>query len=384
VNSIVFKNARLVMAGEVVSGSLSVEDGRIQSFDHGESSLASAVDLEGDLLMPGFIEIHTDNFERHLVPRPKVNWPSLPALLAHDAEVAAAGITTVFDALGVGDIEHDSLRGTNMDSVVQAIDDCSERNILRADHYFHVRAEVPAPNAVELFHAFEQHPRLKLISVMDHTPGQRQWENIDVARVYYTGKKGWSLEKFQRQVEHSNSIRAQYAVPHREYFVAYCREHGVPLASHDDTTVEHVQQAHAEGAAISEFPTTVLAARAARELGLSTVMGGPNVVRGGSHSGNVAAAELAGHGLLDMLSSDYVPGSLLTAVMKLVDLELMDLPTATSLVTSRPAQACGLNDRGLLEAGRRADLIQVRRVELADGSHHGVVRAAWRQGLRVL
>jgi alpha-D-ribose 1-methylphosphonate 5-triphosphate diphosphatase len=372
------------MAGEVVSGSLSVEDGRIQSFDHGESSLASAVDLEGDLLMPGFIEIHTDNFERHLVPRPKVNWPSLPALLAHDAEVAAAGITTVFDALGVGDIEHDSLRGTNMDSVVQAIDDCSERNILRADHYFHVRAEVPAPNAVELFHAFEQHPRLKLISVMDHTPGQRQWENIDVARVYYTGKKGWSLEKFQRQVEHSNSIRAQYAVPHREYFVAYCREHGVPLASHDDTTIEHVQQAHAEGAAISEFPTTVLAARAARELGLSTVMGGPNVVRGGSHSGNVAAAELAGHGLLDMLSSDYVPGSLLTAVMKLVDLELMDLPTATSLVTSRPAQACGLNDRGLLEAGRRADLIQVRRVELSDGSHHGVVRAVWRQGVRVL
>lgn len=334
--------------------------------------------------MPGFVEIHTDNFERHLIPRPQTHWPELPALLAHDAEVAAAGITTVYDAMGIGDIEHDSLRGGEMNTVIAVIDDCLQRNILRADHFLHVRCELPAPNTIALFSAFEHHPRMGLISLMDHTPGQRQWENVDVARVYYTGKKGWSNAKFELQVEHAKEIQAKYVDPHRAFFVAYCRTHNIALASHDDTTVEHVLQAKSEGACISEFPTTLVAASAARANGMLTVMGGPNVVRGGSHSGNIAAAELARHGLLDILSSDYVPGSLLTAVLRLVDLELMDLPSAVAMVTAHPAKACGLHDRGTLETGRRADLLQVRRVELADGSHHGVVRAVWREGQRVI
>jgi alpha-D-ribose 1-methylphosphonate 5-triphosphate diphosphatase len=243
---------------------------------------------------------------------------------------------------------------------------------------------LPAPNTLELFKPFQDHPRMGLISLMDHTPGQRQWENVEVARIYYTGKKGWSNAKFELQVAHAKEIQAKYVEPHRAYFVDYCRTHHIALASHDDTTVAHVMQAKAEGACISEFPTTLLAAQTAREQGLLTVMGGPNVVRGGSHSGNVAAADLARHGLLDILSSDYVPGSLLTAALRLVDLEIMGLAPAVALVSAHPARACGLQDRGALAAGLRADLLQVRRVELADGSHHGVVRAVWRQGRRVL
>jgi len=305
-------------------------------------------------------------------------------LLAHDAEVAAAGITTVYDAMGIGDIEHDSLRGGEMGTVIAVIDDCLQRDILRADHFLHVRCELPAPNTLELFQPFHDHPRMGLISLMDHTPGQRQWENVEVARIYYTGKKGWSNAKFELQVAHAKDIQAQYVEPHRAYFVDYCRTHHIALASHDDTTAEHVLQAKAEGAFISEFPTTLLAARTAREQGMLTVMGGPNVVRGGSHSGNVAATELARHQLLDILSSDYVPGSLLTAVLRLVDLDLVDLPGAVAMVTAHPARACGLHDRGAIETGRRGDLLQVRRVELADGSHHGVVRAVWREGRRVV
>lgn len=383
-NTVTFKNARMVLPGEVVHGAMHIEDGRIADIHSGATMRPGAIDLDGDLLMPGFVEIHTDNFERHLIPRPQTHWPELPALLAHDAEVAAAGITTVYDAMGIGDIEHDSLRGGEMNTVIAVIDDCLQRNILRADHFLHVRCELPAPNTIALFSAFEHHPRMGLISLMDHTPGQRQWENVDVARVYYTGKKGWSNAKFELQVEHAKEIQAKYVDPHRAFFVAYCRTHNIALASHDDTTVEHVLQAKSEGACISEFPTTLVAASAARANGMLTVMGGPNVVRGGSHSGNIAAAELARHGLLDILSSDYVPGSLLTAVLRLVDLELMDLPSAVAMVTAHPAKACGLHDRGTLETGRRADLLQVRRVELADGSHHGVVRAVWREGQRVI
>lgn len=379
-----FKNARLVLPTEVVQGSVAVQGGRISAVDQGPALNADGWDLEGDYLMPGFVEMHTDNFERHLMPRPKVQWAEMPALLAHDAEVAAAGITTVFDALGVGDADPDSLRGSTWDPVIETIDLCTRQNLLRADHHLHVRCELPAPNTIDLFQPFHDHPRLSLISLMDHTPGQRQWENIEVARVYYTGKKGWSDEKFERQVKLAAELQDRYAQPHRAYFVDYCRSHGIALASHDDTTPAHVQQAHAEGASMSEFPTTLLAARTAHAHGLLNVMGGPNVVRGGSHSGNASAAELARHGLLDILSSDYVPGSLLSAVVRLVDDGILSLPQAVTTVTHHPAQATGLKDRGQIAPGLRADLIQVRFVDMPQGKRHAVVRAVWREGQRVL
>lgn len=249
-SNLVFKNARLVLPGAVVEGSLSVVDGRIQSLDSGATAVTEAVDLEGDYLLPGLVEIHTDNFERHLMPRPKVQWAAAPALLAHDAEVAAAGITTVFDALGVGEADTDSLRGSAWHQVLETIDACAAQGLLRADHHLHVRCELPAPNTIELFAPFHDHPRLGLISLMDHTPGQRQWEDIEQARIYFTGKKGWSLEKFERQLQHSATLQAQYAEPHRAYFVAYCRAHGIALASHDDTTLARVgiAECHAQRA----------------------------------------------------------------------------------------------------------------------------------------
>lgn len=383
-NQTVFRNARLVLADEVILGSVQVKDGRIAAIDSGESTSKEGIDLQGDYLMPGFVEMHTDNFERHLMPRPKVQWAEMPALLAHDAEVTAAGITTVFDALGVGDADPDSLRGSTWHAVINTLDTCTQQGLLRADHHLHVRCELPAPNTIELFKPFHDHPRLSLISLMDHTPGQRQWENIDVARVYYTGKKGWSSDKFERQVALSAELQERYAGPHRAWFVDYCRTHGIALASHDDTTAAHVQQAHAEGASMSEFPTTLLAASTAHECGLLNVMGGPNVVRGGSHSGNVAAADLARQGLLDILSSDYVPGSLLSAVMRLVDEDILSLPQAVTTVSHHPAQATGLHDRGRIADGLRADLVHVRLVDLPQGRHHAVVRAVWREGERVL
>ena len=383
-NSTVFKNAQLVLPNEVVMGSVSVSNGLITSIDQGPASHAEGYNLNGDYLMPGFVEMHTDNFERHLMPRPKVQWAEMPALLAHDAEVAAAGITTVFDALGVGDADPDSLRSTAWNLVLETLDICSREDILRADHHLHVRCELPAPNTIDLFAPFHDHPRLSLISLMDHTPGQRQWENIEVARVYYIGKKGWSNEKFDQQLQRANELQARYVEPHRAYFVNYCQTHGIALASHDDTTPAHVIQAHTEGATMSEFPTTLLAARTAHELGLRNVMGGPNVVRGGSHSGNVAAAELASHGLLDILSSDYVPGSLLSAAMRLVDDGILTLPQAIKTVTYNPAQATGLKDRGHIAVGLRADLIQVCVVNIPQGKKQAVVRAVWREGKRVL
>jgi len=379
----VFSNARMVLPTEVVSGALAVSGGRIGAISSGPTA-EGTFDLDGDYLLPGLVEIHTDNFERHLMPRPKVQWGPLPALLSHDAEVAAAGITTVFDALGVGEADPESLRGSTWGRTLEVIDACVAQDLLRADHHLHVRCELPAPNTIDLFAPFRGHKRLSLISLMDHTPGQRQWENIELARIYYTGKKGWSDAKFERRVAESAQQQADYAVPHRRFFVDYCATHGIALASHDDTTVAHVTQAHAEGASMSEFPTTLAAAQAARAHGLANVMGGPNVVRGGSHSGNVAASELARHGLLDILSSDYVPSSLLGAAMQLVNDGLVTWPQAVAMVSRNPARAARLEDRGALETGLRADLVQVRLCTLPDGTRHPVVRGVWREGRRVL
>lgn len=383
-NSLVLRNARLVLGDEVVQGCLFADRGRIEAVDLGGTASSGAIDVEGDLVLPGLVEIHTDNLERHLAPRPGVQWGEMPALLAHDNEIVGAGITTVLDAMGVGEADLESLRGSTWGSFLRCLDECANDDVLRADHLLHVRSELPAPNAIELFAPFKQHPRLRLISLMDHTPGQRQWENIEHARTYYTGRKGWSEEKFLDAVRNATDLQTRYAQPHRTYFVDYCHTHHIILASHDDTTAEHVAQAHREGASISEFPTTAVAARKAHACGLSTVMGGPNVVRGGSHSGNVAAVELAKLGILDILSSDYVPGSLLIAAFALHQQQHIALHNTIAMVSRNPADALGLVDRGRIAPGLRADLVQVRLITLSDATVQPVVRAVWRQGRRVV
>jgi len=381
---ITFTNARLVLADEVVRGSVQCQSGLITAMDLGDSGVAGAIDLQGDYLIPGMVEVHTDNFERHLMPRPKVRWDDAPALLAHDAEIAAAGITTVLDALGVGESDPESVRGSEWDSVLDCLSDFSQRGVLRAEHLLHVRCELPAPNTLELFTPFIGNPMVRMVSLMDHTPGQRQWENIEHAWIYFTGKKGWSQAKFEERVAQSKEHQARYAQPHRTYFTAYCKQHGIALASHDDTTVAHVEEAFVEGATVSEFPTTIAAAQAAHARNMATIMGGPNVVRGGSHSGNVSAIELARMGLVDILSSDYVPGSLLSAVVRLTEVAGLSLPQAVALVSHNPARSIGLHDRGAIALGLRADLVQVRMTALPDGRQQPIVRAVWRGGVRVV
>ena len=387
-HSLTLRNAQIVLADEIIHGSVQIKDGLIVDIVSGPSHVGE--DFDGDLLIPGLVEIHTDNLERHLMPRPKVRWPAMAALLSHDAEIAAAGITTVFDALGIGDGDTDGLRGGGLDEILGALNQSQQHRVLRADHHLHIRCELPAPNTLELFQPFatlnqstasdesNRLIRVGLLSLMDHTPGQRQWSEIEHARTYFTGKKGWSLEKFDRHVAEAPEAQHRYARPHRSHFIAWAREHGVPVASHDDTTPEHIAEAVADGIRISEFPTTMAAAEAARSARMLIVMGGPNVVRGGSHSGNVAAADLARAKLLDALSSDYVPGSLMLGAMQLVEEAGWSLPEAISTVSLKPAQALGLNDRGRIAQGFRADLVRVRRLGVQPA-----VRAVWRRGHRV-
>ncbi len=356
----IIRNARIVTGEEEFLGTVCLQDGIIHSVDRGDSALPGAQDWGGDWLLPGLVELHTDNLEKHLVPRPGVIWNAHSAMIVHDAQCAAAGITTVLDSVVLGDLDAGGARCQTQHTSIAALHQCRDEGLMRVDHWLHLRCEVSAPDILEVFHQYTDDPLLKIVSVMDHTPGQRQWRNLTSYRRYSERNGSYSDAAFDAMVAERRADQQAYALPHRQVIVKASKERNVPLASHDDTLLSDVSLAISEGVGISEFPTTLEAARAARAAGLAIVMGGPNMVKGGSHSGNVSAAELAQHDLLDIFSSDYVPSSLLLATFMLGQLDGWSLPKAVQTVTRNAAHAIGMQDRGEVKAGLRADVLRVR------------------------
>lgn len=376
----VLQNARIVLAEDVIErGYVAVEHGLIKEIGEGAAP-ERGIDLGGDLLLPGLIELHTDHLEAHYMPRPKVHWDAVAAVISYDAQIATSGITTVLDSLRVwreeGAEDVDGLAG----EMAAAIDKARDADLLRIEHYLHLRCEVPMPKVVGDCRELIGRPEVRLMSLMDHTPGQRQFRDPVKLREYYRGKSGGMTDAeldilFARRIEN----HARYAADNYRGLIALAAEHGTPLASHDDTTPDHVVQALADRVAVAEFPTTLDAAAALHDGGIKVLMGAPNLIRGGSHSGNVATAELAQAGLLDVMSSDYVPSSLLIAALRLPEVvDGYDLPAAMRTVTKTPAEVVGLADRGEIASGKRADLIRVHRTD--EGA---AVRSVWNAGLRV-
>jgi len=371
-------NARLVMPDGVVHGSLTAENGRIRDVD-APTSIPGALDFKGDYLLPGLVEIHTDNIEKHFLPRSGVRWPtSLSAILAHDTHMVGAGITTVLDAVSAGEFSAKRMRREIFTATLEALAQAMDNDLLRAEHLLHIRCELADRAVVEMFTSVMDHKLLHLVSIMDHTPGQRQWSDLEKYRSFHADKK-WTDEELLAEIERLRAVQKSHAEPNRAIILNLCAERNLPLASHDDTTAGHVEETARLGMGIAEFPTTREAASRARELGLATVLGAPNIVRGESHSGNVSALDLAAEGLVDILSSDYMPASLLQAPFVMAQRLGMPLHEALATVTANPARALGLTDRGELLPGRRADFTRVPMVDDVP-----VVVAVWREGRQVM
>ena len=356
----VFTNYRLQLPNEEILGTLVVRDGRIADIQPGivSGDITNRQDGQGEYLLPGLIELHTDNLERCFSPRPGVRWPLAAATANHDRDLAAAGITTVCDAIAVGDADPTSLRATEYVPMIDAIHQRQQAGDLKIDHRLHLRCELAFEDVADVTGEYIEHPMLSLISLMDHTPGQRQFAKMEKFREYYMGKHGITEAEMETFIANRLEAQERHADESRQALVALAQKHQVALASHDDTTVEHVQQAVAEGAVISEFPTSLAAAKAARENQLKVLMGAPNLVLGGSHSGNVSALELAKLDLVDLISSDYVPHSLLHSIFLLAAALQKPIYETMRPVTINPAEAIGLEgDRGSLEIGKRADLL---------------------------
>lgn len=379
-NELIITNARIVTRHEVFLGDLRAYGGIIREVmpANQASTAPQALDFNGDFLLPGLIELHTDNLEIAARPRPKVHWPAAPAVVSHDAQIAACGITTVYDAIAVGDIRRGGDRLDLLHEMIVALTAAQKAQILRADHRVHLRCELSYPTLLDLMAPLAEHPLVGLMSLMDHTPGQRQFVALDQFKTYYQGKYGMSDGELAEFIVARKEDQQRYAQTNRIGLIALAKARDIQLASHDDATPEHIAEAAEAGVAIAEFPTTEAAAQAARNAGMRILGGAPNVVRGGSHSGNAAALDFARSGLLDILSSDYVPVALLHAAFKLEAEAGLTLPGAIATVSANPAAAAGLTDRGSITKGLRADLV---RVSLID--HLPVARATWRQGERI-
>jgi alpha-D-ribose 1-methylphosphonate 5-triphosphate diphosphatase len=367
----VISNARIVLANRVVDrGWIAFADGRVAGYGEGNAP-AGSEDAGGDLIMPGLIELHTDHLEAHYLPRPKVFWDPIAAVVSYDGQLATSGITTVLDSLRVwredGAEQVDGKAGVLAEAIAAARD-------------AHLRCEIPMPSVVEEAKELIGRPDVRLMSLMDHTPGQRQFRDEGKLRDYYRSKgAGMTDAELDILFERRFAYQKTHAAINMREIVALAHQYEIPLASHDDTTEENVTDAVRDRVSVAEFPTTMEAARGLHQAGIGILMGAPNVVRGGSHSGNIAAVDLAREGLLDILSSDYIPSSLLMAALQLPQrVPAIDLASAIRTVTKTPAEAVGLADRGEIAIGKRADLIRVHVARNVP-----VVRCVWREGHRV-
>ena len=378
-DTLILKNAHIVLRDHECHGWVAMDGGRIAEVGEGKAP-DHAIDMNGDLLLPGLVELHTDHLESHLKPRPKVEWPRRSALLSYDRALAAAGITTVFDSLRIGNDADYAPSPQEVPILIREIGAASDLDLLSVDHRTHLRCEICANDVIEAALEAMNHCRVDMISLMDHTPGARQFVSIDAWKTYYGGKAGLGARDLDALMERKRVLHDANYLRHREMLVNLAHERGIAIASHDDATEHHVDESIRDRVSVAEFPTTPDAARLSHEASIAVLMGAPNVVRGGSHSGNVAAEQLARDGVLDILSSDYVPASLLMGAFDLARLiEGYGLARAIRTVTLNPAMATGLTDRGEIAQGKRADLVRVSLVEDLP-----VVREVYRDGRRIV
>ena len=373
----ILTNATLILPTETRLGTLVIRAGRISDIQPGRSDLPSAIDLGGDPLMPGVVDVHTDNLERQVQPRLSARWPSRSAMLAHDAQCAAAGVTTVLDALCLGDLGFNEARIKTFRDAIIDLDALTGTGLLKSEHFLHLRCELPALDMMDLVDPVADHPLVRMVSLMDHSPGVGQYADMD--RYWQLRRdSGFNDEAIQSRIDLLTEQRARMRDPNRQALLKRVAHLDIELASHDDRTEEEIAENHADGIRISEFPVNMTAANAARAAGMQIIAGAPNIVRGGSHSGNVAAADLVRAGRVDAFASDYVPAALVEAAWLCVEQTGISLPEAVATITDKPARMARLPDRGRLEAGLRADLVHVT-------VHQGmpVIRQVWRAGGRV-
>jgi alpha-D-ribose 1-methylphosphonate 5-triphosphate diphosphatase len=350
-------HARIVLADTIIEdGSLLIEDGIISAINPEMVDGANTIDLEGKILMPGMIDLHCDALEKEVEPRPNVHFPLDFACAQADKRNAAAGITTVYHALSFA---HEELGVRNNEfaaDVARAVHAWQPHALV--DNRVHCRYEITDETGLPILKQLLNEDSMHMISMMDHTPGQGQFKDMAAYRDYLTLTYKKTADEVNVIVERKLEA-ASGAFSRMEELAQAAHAAGISVASHDDDSADRVETMSGIGADISEFPITLEAAQAARAAGMSTIFGAPNILRGKSQSGSMKAIDAIHEGVADCLCADYAPASLIVSVFRIPELSDLDLPAAIRLVTSNPAKAARLTDRGEIALGKRADLIAV-------------------------
>lgn len=373
----ILTHARLVLPEAVLDGTIILRDGLIAEIQPGASHSLAAIDCGGDFIIPGVVDVHTDNLERQVQPRVNARWPSLSAFVSHDAQCAAAGVTTVFDALCLGDLGFDQGRDQTFHDGVRDLTTMAATDLMKAQHLLHLRCELPARDMPRLMESVADHPLVAMVSLMDHSPGVGQYRDLVRYRAMRLKQSRMSEAEVEVRILKLQAQRAELREKQRRLVIDRFAGCNIPLASHDDEDASEVRRNAADGINVSEFPVTMEAALEAARIGVGVIAGAPNIVRGGSHSGNVAAMDLVKAGAVDVLASDYVPPALIEAAFIIA--KEIGLPRAIATITSGPARMARLADRGTLAPGLRADLVRVTTF-----GEMPVVRQVWRGAERVI
>ncbi|MER8631067.1 alpha-D-ribose 1-methylphosphonate 5-triphosphate diphosphatase [Mesorhizobium opportunistum] len=360
----------------VANGAVRIENGRIAEI---RDQPVENADIEGGgrLLLPGFIDMHGDMVEKEVEPRTGVHVPMQIGIAELDKKLASCGVTTAYASLSFigASVTSGVLRSEDHTSdIIEAI--AGMKDDLLVDHRIHARFEVTFTPAIAMLQRLMDAGKLHLISLMDHTPGQGQYRDVELYIARIAKERGMSVAMASEIVGQRMAGREGQGdvLNALQDLSARARACGIVLASHDDDTLEKVELVHGLGAVLSEFPVTLEAAQEARRLGMHTAMGAPNALRGVSYSGNLSARRAYEAGLLDMLASDYHPASILPAVLGLAQVRDGGLAAAAALTSANPAAALGLTDRGAIEPGLLADLV------VADRQPVARVRATFRAG----
>lgn len=333
---------------------LTIDSDRIAAIGHRPDTTGSW-NARAFLVLPGIVDLHGDAFERQLMPRPGVHFDPRLALLDTDRQLVANGITTAFHALTYS--WEPGLRAAEAGRALIAALRATGGQ-LGCDTRLHLRWETYNVEVEEEVAGWLAAGTVSLLAFNDHTPEMVRKAKDPEALLKYAERAGLTLDGF-RDVLAKAAANASSVPAAIERLAAVARQHGVPTASHDDDTPDIRRWYDSLGCRISEFPKNERTARAAHDAGCDIVMGGPNIVRGGSHLSAVSAADMVAKGLCTILSSDYYYPALLHAAFRLVRDGVCALPTAWRLVSENPARAAGLSDRGVLAEGRRADFILV-------------------------
>lgn len=348
----IITNAKIVTPEVILEGSVVVEDGKIAEIVGGGTRFNSndIIDARSKYLLPGFVDIHGDDLEMEINPRPLVRFSIDFALINLDRETAGCGITTKLHAIAYFEDELKERYSDRSKEIIATINKLKSR--LRVNHYVHARCEISndLSNVLDVI----DDSSVKLVSIMDHTPGQGQFKKFEDYKSYHKlvyGLKEGEIEELVKKKRESDKMHNLREIINKSH------RNKIPIASHDDDTAEKVDMVHQMGAQISEFPVTFESAKRAKELDMMVSMGAPNVVRGKSSTGNLSAIEAIQEGLVDVLCSDYNPASMLYSPFVLAKKGLLEVTDAVNMVSLNPAKAIGMNTVGSIEEGKRADML---------------------------